>query len=349
MKEVIDTNQLLNNNNINNNNNDIIHVTLESDENWRQRFSDAYIIKQAPGLIIIPNPFTPKAQRNLIELCLTDYAVLPNKSNLDAHYDRTKVNLWELYEKEQKGLLTDKEKEEGYYLQPLKASEQKNDQQRYNDNNNNNNNNKQMGTSRGLPPLSPMEALIKQRWITLGYQYDWKTKVYDLETPLPIPKELNDLAKSIVHAVEGIGYDDHSSSSWSNQYKGSVFKSEAGVINYYQLKDTLMAHVDKSEVNMDAPLVSVSFGHACIYLIGGSTKDIPPIPLCLRSGDIIVMTGESRNSYHGVPRILENSLPKFLSNENEDWTLFGNYMNHSRINLNIRQVFNPSTDNNKIQ
>lgn len=204
---------------------------------------------------------------------MTDYAVLPNKSNLDLHYDRTNVNLWELYEREQKGLLTDKEKEEDYYLQPLKVSEHKNDQQRYNydnnDSNNNNNNNsdnntnnnsntnKQMGPSRGLPPLSPMEALIKQRWVTLGYQYDWKTKLYDLETPLPIPKELNDLAKSIVHAVEGIGFDDQSSSSWSNQYRASAFKSEAGVINYYQLKDTLMAHVDKSEVNMDAPLVSV--------------------------------------------------------------------------------------------
>ncbi|CAO3638623.1 unnamed protein product [Cunninghamella blakesleeana] len=341
LSQVIDTNQLL------------FKFTCASifgkpDDIWQQRFSNAYIIKQIPGLIIIPNPFTPKAQRELIELCLIDYAKLPNKSNLDAHYKRSKkTSLWESYEKEQKGKLT--KGDDDYYLHPLQKVASDQEQQIYKEEKEDDNDKNQpspTSPTKKLPSLSPTEALIKQRWITLGYQYDWKTKVYDLENLLQIPQELDKLAKSVVSAVEGIKYVDpfHSSSelSWHNSYKGADFKSEAGVINYYQLKDTLMAHVDKSEINMDAPLVSVSFGHACIYLIGGSTKDIPPIPLCLRSGDIVVMTGQSRNSYHGVPRILENSLPNYLSNENEDWPLFGNYMNHSRINLNIRQVFNPS-------
>lgn len=196
---------------------------------------------------------------------MTDYAKLPNKSNLDAHYDRsTKISLWELYEKEQKGLLTNED--DNYYLQPLLKNVDDQEQQQYNNDDDKKQQKQQQlasttTTTKKLPPLSPMEALIKQRWITLGYQYDWKTKVYDLENPLQIPKELDELAKSVVSAVEGIGYDDpfNSSSklSWHNEYKGADFKSEAGVINYYQLKDTLMAHVDKSEINMDAPLVSV--------------------------------------------------------------------------------------------
>lgn len=46
----------------------------------------------------------------------------------------------------------------------------------------------------------------------------------------------------------------------------------------------------------------------------------------------------------GVPLILENTLPDYLSNNNEysdspDWKLFGDFMSTSRINLNIRQVY----------
>lgn len=42
----------------------------------------------------------------------------------------------------------------------------------------------------------------------------------------------------------------------------------------------------------------------------------------------------------GVPRIIENSLPEYLSTrvKDEDWELYGSYMSTSRINLNIRQV-----------
>lgn len=42
----------------------------------------------------------------------------------------------------------------------------------------------------------------------------------------------------------------------------------------------------------------------------------------------------------GVPRIIENSLPEYLSIkvDEDDWALYGSYMSTSRINLNIRQV-----------
>lgn len=46
----------------------------------------------------------------------------------------------------------------------------------------------------------------------------------------------------------------------------------------------------------------------------------------------------------GVPLILENTLPDYLSNNNQypdspDWKLYGDFMSTSRINLNIRQVY----------
>jgi hypothetical protein len=41
-----------------------------------------------------------------------------------------------------------------------------------------------------------------------------------------------------------------------------------------------------------------------VFLLGGRTKDIPPVPILVRSGDVVVMSGESRYCYHGVPHIL---------------------------------------------
>ncbi|RKP27551.1 alpha-ketoglutarate-dependent dioxygenase AlkB-like protein, partial [Syncephalis pseudoplumigaleata] len=99
--------------------------------------------------------------------------------------------------------------------------------------------------------------------------------------------------------------------SWSS-YDYGGYQPEAGVVNFYQLRNTLTAHVDKSEENMEAPLVSLSIGHACIYLLGGEDRGQPPVPIYLRSGDVLVMTGASRYAYHGVPRIVENSLPDWL-------------------------------------
>ena len=84
-----------------------------------------------------------------------------------------------------------------------------------------------------------------------------------------------------------------------------------------------MGHVDRSEVCSTSPLVSVSYvfanhwryyivsdfgncchtirlGHAAIFLIGGLSRDEEPIPILLRSGDVVVMSGpQCRRAYHG--------------------------------------------------
>lgn len=103
-------------------------------------------------------------------------------------------------------------------------------------------------------------------------------------------------------------------------------------------------------------------------MIGGLTRDTVPIPLYLRSGDIIVMTGPCRKAFHGketcqppqfipslksflfigVPLIIEDTLPDYLSNNNTyqdalDWELYGDFMSTARINLNIRQVYPKDT------
>lgn len=106
-----------------------------------------------------------------------------------------------------------------------------------------------------------------------------------------------------------------------------------------------MAHVDRSEVCATSPLVSISLGNAAIFLIGGVTRETEPLPILLQSGDVVIMSGPTcRRAYHGVPRILEGTLPRHLT-ESEDhenqieWEPYKEYMRTTRININMRQVF----------
>lgn len=52
-----------------------------------------------------------------------------------------------------------------------------------------------------------------------------------------------------------------------------------------------------------------SFGCTAIFLLGGATKQTKPIPIYIRSGDVVVMFGPGRLNYHGVARIMPDSWP----------------------------------------
>jgi alkylated DNA repair protein alkB family protein 1 len=82
------------------------------------------------------------------------------------------------------------------------------------------------------------------------------------------------------------------------------FIPEAAIVNYYHLDSTLSGHTDHSEEDLSAPLISISFGQSAIFLIGGQSKQVKPVPLLIRSGDVVIMSGASRLCYHGVPKII---------------------------------------------
>lgn len=50
--------------------------------------------------------------------------------------------------------------------------------------------------------------------------------------------------------------------------------------------------------------------------------------------------GESRYCYHGVPRMLLDTIPPFLEERNwkQEWIEGAKYIHDSRININARQV-----------
>jgi hypothetical protein len=91
------------------------------------------------------------------------------------------------------------------------------------------------------------------------------------------------------------------------------YEPEAGIVNYYPLNTVMGGHLDDAEHAMDKPIISISLGCSCIFLIGGRNKSVPPKSIILRSGDALIMSGESRYCYHGVPFIIppDYVLPTF--------------------------------------
>jgi alkylated DNA repair protein alkB homolog 1 len=183
--------------------------------------------------------------------------------------------------------------------------------------------------------------LIKKsmRWTTLGYHYDWTNKIYDENFKNEFPPDLNRLIATIAEALNFKNY-----------------KSEAAIINFYPIGSTLSAHTDHSEFFLDSPLFSISFGQAAIFLIGGTEREDKAIPVLLNSGDVLIMSTESRLCYHAVPRVFKCQRNVWNDDENlancddldqtelfecikeENWKPFETYLRDSRINVNVRQV-----------
>ena len=84
------------------------------------------------------------------------------------------------------------------------------------------------------------KSIDKLRWATLGFHHDWDTKIYTESDTFP--QDLGDLCKTILQTIPGISSD--------------TYKSEAAIINYYPMDSTLSGHVDFSEPNKTAPLIS---------------------------------------------------------------------------------------------
>ncbi|KAK4780020.1 hypothetical protein SAY87_016126 [Trapa incisa] len=172
--------------------------------------------------------------------------------------------------------------------------------------------------------------LRKLRWSTLGLQFDWSKRNYDVSLPHnKIPDALCELAKQMAATAMPTGEE---------------FKPEAAIVNYFGLGDTLGGHLDDMEADWSRPIVSMSLGCKAIFLLGGKSREDVPVAMFLRSGDIVLMAGEARECFHGVPRIFTDKegaeidpLESHLLHEGNNH--FVDYIRSSRININIRQVF----------
>ena len=110
------------------------------------------------------------------------------------------------------------------------------------------------------------------------------------------------------------------------------YKPETCLINFYppDAKSRLGLHQDNTEPNLEPCIISISLGDDCIFAIGStdnktkSRKD-PLTEILLRSGDALILHGETRLAYHAVKKIIPGT-SNLLKNG-------------GRLNLTFRQVY----------
>ncbi len=137
-----------------------------------------------------------------------------------------------------------------------------------------------------------------------------------------------------------------------NLLKLKQYNPEAVIINYYADNNYMGGHLDDGEPDQVHPIISFSLGLSCVFLIGGETKDIEPLAVRLNSGDLCVMSQESRRCFHGVPKVMKNSFKiadagivsalrearEANPEETNDRYNAYVYLTENRINFNFRQV-----------
>jgi alkylated DNA repair protein alkB family protein 1 len=144
-----------------------------------------------------------------------------------------------------------------------------------------------------VQPLSAGELLPRLRWANIGWSYHWGTKQYDFTREVqpvgePFRKVCIEVVRNVnwhdvfgspdAESLDGWGDDGPDWQTWGETYgqcprrfccariiriygyhsSCALAESDAGIVNFYQTKDTLMGHVDRSEICATSPLVSIS-------------------------------------------------------------------------------------------
>ena len=344
-----------------------------------------------PGAYLLPRALSRRAQEGLVRSSLRAHIERPNRRNLDAFADPDLSNVeWAArhgqgssHLQPRRGAAAAVAQAGGFcsglwaeYAAAAAAA----------------------GAGAGAPPAGlPIDALS---WATLGFQYDWTARAYHLPEDAdyaahahgsdgagrwraPFPPCLQALCKGLVaglgQAVEEgvrsgalpVGAESGSSASDASAWGLPLsLHAQAAIVNVYRgeakLRLPMGGHSDNMERTMARPVVSLSLGAPAVFLLGGATKDAPPTPLLLRSGDVLVLAGAARAAYHGVPRVFEAEGSGGLfeggsgegegegegAGEPEAWragsaeeeAAFQRFMAGCRININVRQVVEEAVD-----
>lgn len=115
-----------------------------------------------------------------------------------------------------------------------------------------------------------------------GYRYD----AQDPQTGTPWPAMPNAFLELAQSAAAEAGFPG--------------FAPDACLINRYAPGAKLSLHQDKDELDLAAPIVSVSLGVPATFLFGGWQRADKCTRVPLAHGDVVVWGGSARLRYHGV-------------------------------------------------
>lgn len=115
-----------------------------------------------------------------------------------------------------------------------------------------------------------------------GYRY----LPYDPDSQLPWPTMPDAFVMLAREAAAAVGWNHYA--------------PEACLINRYAPGAGLGLHQDRDELDLSQPIVSVSIGASCKFILGGLQRHDPVRSVALHDGDVVVWGGRSRLAFHGV-------------------------------------------------
>lgn len=144
-------------------------------------------------------------------------------------------------------------------------------------------------------------------WVSdvTGYRYESADPLSGQPWP-PMPDAFLSLARD---AAATAGFAD--------------FKPDACLLNRYAPGTRLSLHQDRDELDLRAPIVSVSLGLPAVFLFGGLARAERPLRVRLVHGDVVVWGGPARLAFHGIAPLADG-----------DHALVG----RERINLTFRKT-----------
>ena len=330
---------------------DIVEVEVEAGS--LAKGQKCYTLKSHPGFYVLPGLLGEEECLNWAHFCLSECTSPPHVTNFDA-LGGPQEDLW------------------GQAVAEWQASKAVTSE-------------KSANKSSMLPKSG---ILRKLAWATLGYHFDWSSRCYHGDRQSPMPESFLSIGSRVADALRALHV------AQKDGTKVNSLKVEAAIINFYKWDSyrPMGGHRDDLELTFDHPVVSISLGLDALFLLGGTTLSpgssagaggnedadasgsgcLPSIVACMvQQGDVMVLSGEARLAYHGVPRILrhlqsdadqqqhngkqatacvddrregkgqqqEEEHPRQgIERKEPELELVRAYLRESRVNINLRQV-----------
>jgi alkylated DNA repair protein (DNA oxidative demethylase) len=132
------------------------------------------------------------------------------------------------------------------------------------------------------PSGLPMSVMVSDCGTPEAFRRRWDPQSRKPMWP-PMPRVLSDFA---IRCAVRLGFPQ--------------FRPDSCHINRYQAGTKLGIHQDRHEFDLYQPIVSLSFGLECVFLLGGFQRTDKTKHILLEHGDVIVWGGPSRMRFHGV-------------------------------------------------